>query len=98
MKLDAVKQLLGSYFHQDWVDEFDSEASALQAIVDLEPKDQISAALKEMDEILAGQDSDKKMAETLMDGAGCYFEPASLGLTNRQWLERVRGVLQAGVE
>lgn len=36
--LEALAQSLGCYFHQDWIDEFDSDEAAFKVIVDSQPK------------------------------------------------------------
>ena len=36
--LEASHQLLGCYLHQDWADEFDSEAAAIEAMIVSEPR------------------------------------------------------------
>lgn len=92
-KLDALGQLLGCYFHQDWPDEFESDAVALRAIVEAEPKEQISRGVSEIDEILANPPSESDLREILVDKVGCYFDPSSQGLSYGQWLRHVRDVL-----
>lgn len=52
-KIESLAQLLGGYFHQDWSDEFDSDVTALQAIIDSETKDQIRAVIEEIERLLA---------------------------------------------
>lgn len=89
-KIDALGQLLGCYFHQDWPEEFDSEISALQSIVEAEPKEQISAGITEIDTLLSALLTEDELRTILIDKAGCYFDPGSLGLTYQQWLQRVR--------
>ncbi|QBH01548.1 contact-dependent growth inhibition system immunity protein [Xanthomonas oryzae] len=95
--LDALGQLLGCYFHQDWVDEFGDDLSAIQAIIDSEPHAQVLAAIREIDELLADGLPENELSTVLIQDAGCYFEPRSLGLTREEWLKRVRSRLaQAG--
>jgi len=89
-KLDALGQLLGCYFHQDWTEEFDSDVSALQSIIDSEPKEQISACIREIDALLASSLRESELKTILIDQAGCYFDPSSLGITCEEWLQRVR--------
>jgi len=91
-KLDALGQLLGCYFHQDWPAEFESDAVALQAIVEAEPREQISSGVREIDELLADPLSESALREILVDKVGCYFDPSSQGLSYEQWLRHVRDV------
>jgi hypothetical protein len=88
--LDALGQLLGCYFHQDWPEEFDSEVAALRSIIELEPRERISAGIAEIDALLSEALTEGELGTLLMDQAGCYFDPNSLGITNKQWLQRVR--------
>jgi len=89
-RLAALEQLLGSYFHQDWTDEFGSNTSALQSIVESEPKEQLAAGVDEIDALLAASLPEGDLETILTDQVGCYFDPSSDGITYAQWLTRVR--------
>jgi hypothetical protein len=89
---DALRQLLGCYFHQDWPDEFERDALALQAIVEAEPREQISSGIREIDELLTDLPSESALREILVDEVGCYFDPGSQELSYEQWLRHVRDV------
>lgn len=64
--------------------------SALQSIVEAEPKEQISAGIAEIDALLSVPLTEGELRTILIDKAGCYFDPTSLGITYQQWLKRVR--------
>ena len=89
-KLNALEQLLGSYFHQDWTEEFDSDKSALQAIIDFEPREQLLAGAYEIDELLGATLTSDALQEILVSKLGCYFDPGSVGLTCERWLKLVQ--------
>jgi hypothetical protein len=89
-KLDALGQLLGCYFHQDWLDEFESDEVAIQSIVDAEPQEQIRAGIEEIDLLLAASLSESELRVLLTERMGCYFEPVSKGITYDQWLRCIR--------
>ncbi len=89
-KLEVLGQLLGCYFHQDWTDEFDSDASALQSIIESEPEEQLAAGVDEINDLLAASLSEDDLAAILTGQVGCYFDPGSEGITYEQWLKRVR--------
>lgn len=91
-KLDVLEQLLGCYLHQDWLDEFENDAAALQAIVELEPREQIVAGIREIDELLAAALSERDLRVILTNQVGCYFDPSSKGIRYEQWLDQVRRV------
>ena len=94
--LDTLSQLLGCYFHQDWPEEFDSDTSALRAIIDSEPKEQVSAAVQEIDELLDASLPANMLKTILIDKIGCYFDPRTQGITDEQWLKRVRETFAKG--
>lgn len=89
-KLEALGQLLGCYFHQDWPDEFDDEEAAFRAIVNAEKKEQLLEGVKEIDALLGAALPECELGALLVEQAGCYFDPGSVGLTHEQWLKRVR--------
>jgi hypothetical protein len=88
----ALAKLLGCYFHQDWADEFDSDITALRAMTELEPKSQVVAGLSEIDWLLTQNLAEEDLRTILVDEIGCYFEPASKGVTWKEWLQQVRSV------
>jgi hypothetical protein len=87
----VLSQLLGSYFHQDWSDEFGSDGEALQAIVQAEPREQVEIGVEEIDQLLAEHKSEEELRVIMVDEIGCYFEPESQGIGYMDWLARVRG-------
>jgi len=87
---EALRQLLGCYFHQDWPDEFDDDEAAFLVIIDSEPKEQLLAGVKEIDALLGASLPEDELGALLTEQAGCYFDPSSVGLTYEQWLKRVR--------
>ncbi|MHA6893540.1 contact-dependent growth inhibition system immunity protein [Ralstonia pseudosolanacearum] len=89
-KLSVLKQLLGCYFHQDWMDEFNSDEDVLRAISISEPKEAILAGVAEIDDLLVAQISEVDLKIILTETVGCYFDPGSERLTYQQWLMRVR--------
>ncbi|WP_375055093.1 contact-dependent growth inhibition system immunity protein [Zobellella sp. DQSA1] len=91
-KTYTLGQILGCYFYQDWPDEFDSDVSVLQAIVESETVDQIRAGVEEIDILLAAHLSESELRDILINKVGCYFDPESQGITCEQWLKRVREV------
>ena len=88
--LNALGQLLGCYFHQDWFEEFESDIAALHSIVESEPKERLSAGVAEIDGLLMASLPENELKTILTDEVGCYFEPTSQGITYTEWLKRVR--------
>lgn len=86
---ENLKQLFGGYLHQDWPDEFGSDAEAVQAMIEGDTPDTIAAAREELRELLSMQISEQELANIMVNRLGCYFEPASVGKTYREWLKGV---------
>jgi CdiI immunity protein len=89
-KFSALSQLLGSYFHQDWTDEFESDDSVLRSIIDSESPMQLAAGANEIDSLLAAALSEAELRAVLVDELGCYFDPASKRLSSAEWLKHLR--------
>jgi len=92
-KLDSLGQLLGCYFHQDWSQEFENDQDAIDAILAAEPKENVESSVGELDVLLARPLDEEELRAILIGEVGCYFDPASLGISYRQWLSRVRDEL-----
>ncbi|WP_155288326.1 contact-dependent growth inhibition system immunity protein [Ralstonia solanacearum] len=89
-KLDALQQIFGCYFHQDWSTEFDSDEDAFRAMTASEPREKILSGMEEIDALLAASLSDVELKDILTEEVGCYFNPGSESLTYREWLMRAR--------
>ncbi|NNU68303.1 MULTISPECIES: contact-dependent growth inhibition system immunity protein [unclassified Rhizobium] len=80
------KQLLGSYFHQDFLDEFGSEQAAFSAIRDHECVS-LPIVTEELKGLLESRIDEQQLGELLFSQIGVYFDPASRGCTSREWIE-----------
>jgi len=89
-KYSALGQLLGSYFHQDWPDEFNDSSEAIHEIVNNEPNDRLIAGAVELDELLSFKLTEEAYREIMIVRIGCFFEPESENQTYVEWLLRVR--------
>ena len=87
--LQALSQLFGSYFHQDWIEEFDTDVAAVQAMVESEPCEARASASNELHGLLSSDLSEAELAIIMTDDVGCYFDPGSKGQTYREWLGNV---------
>ena len=97
-RFPALTQLLGAYFHQDWADEFETDTSALAALVTGEPKSRLAEGAKEIELLLNSHLSESDLGAVLVEHIGCYFEPASIGFGQVDWLRRVQEILREGSE
>lgn len=91
---DELGQLISCYFHQDWMDEFKSYLAAIEAIRTSETEKRIAESRKEIRDLLAGEPSESDLRSILIDQIGCYFQPHSIGLDYRLWLEHLYRVLK----
>jgi hypothetical protein len=94
-KFEALSQLLGCYFHQDWPQEFATEELAFSAILKAEPKDYLLRAAMEIDAILSAEMNDEDLKVFMVEVLGCYFDPTYSGECPAHWLIRVRALLMS---
>jgi hypothetical protein len=90
--LESLGQLLGAYFHQDWLDEFENEHAAIDAIVQGEPAEQVAEAVQEIDKLLAGALPESELRKVMVDCVGCYFDPSSNREGYADWLKHLRQI------
>ena len=89
----ALTQLLGGYFHQDWVHEFSTSDNAIKAYLEREPPETVRQACKEMDQLIPLVETIGNPDEVLAE-LGCYYNVQSNGLIVAKWLEQVRSKLK----
>jgi hypothetical protein len=97
MKPDNVhelSQLLGGYFHQDFLHEFADEEAALTAIVDSEDRLTLQTACRQIDAILDAGFDEPELCEFLGTKLQCSFLPSSCGVSCSTWLVHVKQRLQ----
>ena len=91
--MTCLPQLLGSYFHQDWPDEFADHEAAINCLLINESPDCLKTGLDELHTLLASDMGDAALQTVLQDTGGCAFAPASIGLDYRQWLMLLESAL-----
>jgi hypothetical protein len=92
--IDNISELFACYFHQDWPNEYENDTSAIQDIINMEPKAQIAAAISELDSILLMNLNEKELETFTINKLGCYFNPASKKQTYYEWLRDVNGIFK----
>ncbi len=88
----CLTQLLGAYFHQDWVAEFDHYEDVLTTIRQSTDATCRQTAVQEIETLLAVNRTENDW-QTILQQIGCEFNPASAGLNTQQWLELVQTCL-----
>ncbi|TGN38854.1 contact-dependent growth inhibition system immunity protein [Marinobacter confluentis] len=84
-----LEQILGAYFHQDWEEEFSSEKSVIEYILENEPPQKIISAKEAIDELLNIDMSESEYKEKIFS-MGSEYEYEVDGYTSKQWLKYLR--------
>jgi len=85
-----LSDVLGSYFHQDWHDEFATDEAALQTIVDGESPNRLKAMCAEIDTLLCSGLDEGTLRSFATIKLGCFFEPQSRSLSWEEWFKYVK--------
>ena len=84
-----LKQFFSAYFHEDWQCEVETPADAVSEYartVSSAEAHRLAAAIKEFAE---SAPTDAELESRLFRELGCYYRPAGVGLSVRDWLEQV---------
>ena len=90
----VLEQILGCYFHQDYLEGSEDEESVLREVIESEPKDQLAEAAAEIAVLLSLQLSEDELGKVLFEQLGCYFYPGARGMSCSQWLKKVQRELE----
>lgn len=90
-----LSDLLGSYFHQDWREEFNSDDEALKTIIAGESSGRLKSAVAEIDALLQRGLAPDALRTLATIELGCFFEPQSRNLSWTEWLLYVKNVFDA---
>jgi CdiI immunity protein len=85
-----LSDILGSYFHQDWHDEFISDDAALHTIIRGESSERLKSTAAEIDTLLREGLAPEALRSFATVELGCFFEPQSRNLTWEEWLRHVK--------
>jgi contact-dependent growth inhibition (CDI) system CdiI-like immunity protein len=88
----AVQDMFGSYFHEDWRLDHPSTAAVIRRYAHDYPG-RIPKVIAEIDELVALDASDQMLLDHLLHRYSLAYDPASDGLTIRQWLRQVGSIL-----
>ena len=89
-----LRQLLGGYFHQDWVIERDDWQEIVRDYVAESPHGAVMESVAELGDLLGAGLSEAELG-TVLDRLGGSIDPSALGLTRAAWLQAVRARLEA---
>jgi len=88
----ALWQLFGAYFHQDWHLDDDTPDDVLRRYLHDDPGDAITAARRELDEVLRRWPAEADLQEIHYRLGSSLWSPG-VGFTTRGWLVHVREFL-----
>jgi CdiI immunity protein len=84
-----VAYLFEAYFHQDCLVDDPSWEAVVDRFRENETVPVVRETSEQMLQLLA-EASDDELSDFLFgEGFRCFFDPRSLGITNRQWMEEV---------
>ena len=86
--MEAVKYLMGAYFHQDWVMDGGKSSDTIASFLH-ERRELVVQCADEIDELLQHAFSEGGLAAQL-DAWGCDYYAGDTDQDYRQWLDEVR--------
>ncbi len=92
----SLAQFLGAYFHEDWQEEFRTEAAAVAAYVEQASPSALQcthAELGRLWEETQGSDA----IERLLADAGCAYNPRPKYRTARAWIRSLTQRIARGI-
>jgi len=88
----ALQEMFSSYFHEDWRLDHPSTAAVIRRYADDYPG-RIPKVIAEIDQLVALDASDEMLLDHVLHRYQLVYDPASDGLTMRQWLRQMRSIL-----
>ena len=98
-----LDQLIGCYFHEDFIDDYGSPEGAIDAMLDGFGAQSLRQGLRELEEFIEfARDYLRKHPEeeedVVLDMFGCPYNTYADGLTPLQWLEHLRKRIREHLE
>jgi hypothetical protein len=88
----ALQEMFGAYFHEDWQLDDPSTTAVIRRYAHDYPG-RIPKVIAEIDELVGLDASDKMLFDHVLHRYHLVYDPASDGLTIRQWLRRMGSIL-----
>lgn len=96
-RIEALAQLLGGYFHEDWTAEHGTAGDCLDRIMAEAPVVVRRAAAAEISALLDRDLCESQIRDLLLYEIGCCYAPESDGFEASTWLVDVRRRLLGAV-
>ena len=91
-----LEEFLGSYFHQDWMEDASSSMGIVKKYLSEWPLDEAKAALQELHSLQSTQNNGN--LQSIVAQMGCYFNPASEGYESfSEWINAVEEEMRQGL-
>lgn len=97
LSCEPLAQLLCCYFHQDFMEEYESPDHAIAAFIAEEPIGYIQKTLEDIEKLLSTRISDEDI-DKLISNLGCAYDPHAVGRTSRLWLQHVQQKIKEAME
>jgi hypothetical protein len=88
----ALWQFFCCNFHQDWDLDAADDRAVVQLFLDRNPAEEADRVRVELDRLLAEPRTEPETSE-ILGRLGCDYNPARTGLSDSEWLQRVRALL-----
>ncbi|MCB0896990.1 MAG: hypothetical protein H6529_07155 [Nocardioides sp.] len=92
--LEALGQLFGAYFHQDWDLDNSDEWEVLESFMRTEPR-RARMLPDEIDSVLSTIDTEEQLKSLVIDQLGAYYLADVDGGTYRAWLQEIADRVRA---
>lgn len=87
---EVVQNVMQSYFHQDWRDEFSSIDDVVRSIVNENPADFVASLIEQLDRMLEDNKTDMEIYSVL-EALSAEYAPVNV----RDWLATLLILLRA---
>lgn len=95
-KQSMLRTFFGAYFHEDWVCEAESPEAVVAEYSRAATLEEIRALAQAILEYTNNFASDKELEENLFSNLGCYYQPSTVGVSAKAWLEGMASQLTQG--
>lgn len=93
-KYTGLSHLLGSYLHQDFLDEFPNAMDAVQAFASGEPPESVQEAANDIGNLLFDEEF-RRSPDSVLFELGSYYDPRSEGISPAEWLRQAEQAMRA---
>ncbi len=93
VEFDRLEQFFGSYFHEDWAYEYESEEAAVKDYSSGVDSDALRQTIQELDELISQDLPEHSISSLLQKDFHCRYNPVLAWGSSVNWLHWVRDTL-----